>query len=140
MDFQKITVVGRLTRAPELRETQAGTAVSTLNIAQTLQKGTDYEKTCYIRATVWARRAETCCEYLIKGQEVLVEGELNPDEETGGPRLWTSDQTGEVRASYEITARNVVFGAKPRGAQGNGGNGNTNAYQATPQEQEEIPF
>ena len=143
MDFNKVIVVGRLTRDVECRYTQAGTAVATLNIAQTLQRGTDYEKKCFVRATVWAKRAETCAEYLIKGQEVCVEGELNPDPETGGPRLWFSEGDGQARASYEITARNVVFGNKPRSAQGQGNNGNGNSANApknAPVEEEEIPF
>jgi single-strand DNA-binding protein len=56
----------------------------------------------------WGKRAEADNQYLQKGSKVLVEGRMRPDPETGGPRIWT-DQDGNPRASYELTAFEVKF-------------------------------
>ncbi len=89
-----------------------------------------------VRASVWGRQAETVNEYLSKGRQVLVEGRLRPDPETGGPKLWTA-QDGSVRASFEITADTVRFigGREQSGLSGEG-----SFEPAAAQEEDEIPF
>ena len=52
--------------------------------------------------------AETCNQYLSKGRQVLVEGQLRPDPATGGPRVWTGND-GTTRASFEVNANTVKF-------------------------------
>lgn len=117
--YQKLTVVGNLGTDPEMRYTPSGQAVTNLSVAAnrrwTDANGDQHEETTWFRVSVWGKQAETCNQYLSKGRMVLVEGRLNPDRETGGPRIWT-DQNGNPRASYEMTASNVVFLG--------GGNGN----------------
>jgi single-strand DNA-binding protein len=88
---------------------------------------------------VWGRQAETCNQYLAKGRKVLVEGRLNPDKETGGPRIWT-DQNGKARASYEVNAFEVQFMDSVNGSNGNGnGNGRAAGIEEI-EEMDEIPF
>lgn len=110
--YQKLVIVGNLGRDPEMRYTPSGQAVTHLNIATnrrwTGNDGQQQEETIWFRVSVWGKQAEACNQYLSKGQQVLVEGRLTADRETGGPRIWT-DQNGSPRASYEMTAYEVKF-------------------------------
>ncbi len=110
--YQKLTIVGNLGQDPELRYTSDGTPVTTLSVATnrswTNADGSPGEETAWFRVTAWRRMAEVCAEYLEKGRQVLVEGRLQPDPETGGPRVWT-DRNGNPRASFEMTAQTVKF-------------------------------
>ena len=104
--YQQITLVGNLGRDPEMRYTPSGTAVTSFSIATsrswTGQDGQRQEKTVWFRISAWRRLAETCNQYLSKGQRVLIVGEVEE------PSTWT-DQSGNSRASLEVTARNVQF-------------------------------
>lgn len=111
-DFNKIILMGRLTQAAELRFTPQGSPVTTLRIAASrkfkTKSGEEREETLFIDAEVWGPQAETCANYLVKGQRVLVDGSLAMrDFET---------KAGEKRRVYEIKAQRVVFLEKPRGA------------------------
>lgn len=118
--YQKIIIVGNLGRDPEMRYTPSGTPVTNFSVATnrrwTDQQGQPQEETVWFRISCWGRLAETTNEYLSKGRGVLVEGMLQPDPETGGPRLWTGND-GITRASFEVRAQNVKFlaGADSRG-------------------------
>ena len=95
-----------LGRDPEMRYTPSGVAVTNLNVATsrswTGQDGQRQEKTVWFRVAAWDRLAETCNQYLTKGQRVLVVGEMEE------PNTWT-DQEGNPRASLEVRARTVRF-------------------------------
>jgi single-strand DNA-binding protein len=110
--YQKIIIVGNLGRDPEMRYTPQGTPVTNLSVATnrrwTNADGTPGEETIWFRVSVWGKQAEACNQYLSKGRQVLVEGRLRPDPNTGGPRIWTR-QDGTPGASFEITALNVRF-------------------------------
>lgn len=110
--YQKVIIVGNLGRDPEMRYTPQGTPVTTFSVAAnrkwTNADGTPGEETTWFRVTTWRRMAETCNQYLSKGRQVLIEGQLKPDPETGGPRVWTGND-GIARASFEVTARTVKF-------------------------------
>ena len=77
IDVNTVSLVGRLTRDPELRYTSSGTAVTTLPLAvsrkYTSRTGEKGEETCFINVVVWAKAAEFCAEYLGKGRAVFVE-------------------------------------------------------------------
>lgn len=139
--YHKIIVVGNLGRDPELRYTQDGTPVTNFSIAANRRwngsDGGQKEETVWFRVTAWRRMAEVCNEHLKKGRQVLVEGRLNPDPETGGPRVWTG-KDGDARASFEITAINIRF----LGGRGDAAGGTTKTTAAAPPEPEEedIPF
>lgn len=101
--LNKVIIVGRLGRDPEVRYTQSGQAVASLNIATdesyTAQDGQRVDRTEWHRASVWGKQAEFCGNYLSKGRLVMVEGSLQT-------RKW-QDKQGQDRYSTEINARNV---------------------------------
>ena len=104
--YQQITLVGNLGRDPEMRYTPSGVAVTSFSVAVnrswTGQDGQRQDRTTWFRISAWRRLAETCNQYLTKGQRVLVVGELEE------PNTWT-DREGNTRASLEVTARTVRF-------------------------------
>jgi single-strand DNA-binding protein len=110
--YQNLIIVGNLGRDPEMRYTPSGQAVTNFNLATnrkyTTSDGNQVEETTWFRVSTWGKTAEVCNQYLKKGSKVLVEGRLNPDPDTGGPRLWTR-QDGTSAASFEITANQVRF-------------------------------
>lgn len=117
MSYQKIIIVGNLGKDPEMRYTPSGQAVTNFSIATNRQytssDGEKVKETTWFRVSAWGRQAETCNQYLHKGSRVLVEGRMNPDKDTGGPRLWEGSD-GSMRASFEISSDRVVF-LTPRG-------------------------
>lgn len=112
MSYHKVTIVGNLGGAPEMRYTPGGQAVTNFNVASNRQyTGADGEKvkeTVWFRVSAWGKQAEICNQYLKSGQQVMIEGRLTPDKDTGGPRVYAR-QDGTSAASYEITAERVVF-------------------------------
>jgi len=137
MSYQKLIVVGNLGRDPEMRYTPSGQAVTNFSVATNRQytnsNGERIKETVWFRVSAWGRQAETVNQYLNTGSQVLVEGRLNPDRETGGPRIWNR-QDGTPAASFEITAERVVF-LSGRGEDGGGSGG---AYQGAPSEPDEM--
>ena len=139
--YHTIIIVGNLGRDPEMRYIPSGQAVCDLSVATNRQynnsSGQQVKETIWFRVSVWGKQAETSNQYLRKGSKVLVEGRLNPDQTTGGPRIWTR-QDGTPAASYEISANTVRFLSSRGEDQG--------AYQSdeslAPQagDSEEIPF
>jgi single-strand DNA-binding protein len=110
--YQNLIIVGNLGRDPEMRYTPSGQAVTNFNVATnrkyTTSDGNKVEETTWFRISTWGKTAEVCNQYLKKGSKVLVEGRLNPDPETGGPKIWTR-QDGTSAASFELTANQVRF-------------------------------
>ena len=138
--FQKLTIVGNLGSDPEMRYTPSGQAVTNFSVATnrrwTGSDGQQQEETVWFRVSAWSKLAETCNQYLTKGRQVLIEGRLVPDKETGGPRIWT-DNNGKPRASFEITAMEVKFLG---GGSANGGGHGQHTENETPMTEDEIPF
>ena len=88
--------------------------------------------------SVWGRQAEAANQYLSKGRQVLIEGRLRPDPNTGGPRLWTRND-GSIGASFEVVADRVQFlGGNGNGA--NGANDHANGAAEPAYAEDEIPF
>ena len=110
--YHKVVLVGNLGRDPEMRYTSDGTPVTSFSIATneswTNRDGQQQDRTTWWRISAWRRLAETCNQYLSRGSQVLVEGRMNPDPETGNPRTFTRND-GSVGASYEVTAFTVKF-------------------------------
>lgn len=113
--YQKLVIVGYLGRDPELRYTSSSTAVCNYSVATTRTwkngDGSKSEETVWVKVSSWGKRAEIDGKYLKKGSLVLVEGRLNVDPETGGPRVW-QDKEGTWRSSVEMTAETVKFLSK----------------------------
>lgn len=116
----RVTIVGNLTRDPELRETGGGTSLCRLGVAvNSARKGQDGEWTeevSFFDIVVWGNQGENCARYLSKGREVAVDGRLNQ-------RRWQADD-GSNRSKVEVVANQVVFmsgGAEAGGGQRQGG-------------------
>ncbi len=108
-----ITIMGRLTRDPELRRTQSGTAVCTFTVAvdRDFQSRESQEKTAdFIDCVAWRSTAEFVCKYFTKGRMIVVDGSLQS-------RKWT-DKNGQNRVSWEVQANNLYFGDSKRDGQG----------------------
>ena len=103
--FNKVMIMGNLAAKPELRQTKAGTAVTTIRVAtnevSTDSEGQRVEKTEWHTVVVFGKTAENCEKYLDKGKSVLVEGKLQT-------REW-EDKEGNKRYSTEILAASVQF-------------------------------
>lgn len=106
--LNKIVLMGRLTRDPELRRTRTGTAVAGITLAVDRDfKGTDGGKaTDFIDVVTWRQTAEFVSKYFTKGRMAVVEGRLQV-------REWT-DKEGGRRRSAEVIADNVYFGDSKR--------------------------
>jgi single-strand DNA-binding protein len=110
--YQQIILVGNLGGDPEMRYLPNGTAVTNFSLATNRKwKGSDgqlQEETVWWRISVFGSQAEACNQYLSKGRQVLVEGRMRPDPNTGGPRVWQRNDGG-YGASYELSAQTVRF-------------------------------
>ena len=110
--YHTIIIVGNLGKDPEMRYTPSGQAVTSFNVASSRQynnqQGQQVKETIWFRVSAWGKTAEICSQYLKKGSKVLVEGRLNPDLASGGPKTFTR-QDGTTGASYDVTAQTVRF-------------------------------
>lgn len=117
--LNKIILMGRLTRDPELRRTQQGTAVASFSLAVDRDyktKGAEKE-TDFIDIVAWRNTAEFVSKYFSKGRMAVVEGRLQV-------RSYT-DKEGNNRRAAEVVADNIYFGDSKK--DGNSGNGNYGA-------------
>ena len=123
-NINRVVLTGNLTRDPELRSTQGGTAVCSLRIATNSRRkdasGNWVEKPNYFDVTVWGAQGENCAQYLQKGRGVAVDGRLEW-------REWDTPE-GQKRQAVEIVADSVQF----LGGGGDGG-GNGNGHRFTPE-------
>lgn len=119
MNVNKVILVGRLTRDPEVRTTASGQTVTSIGLATgrtwTDKNGQKQEKTEFHNVVFWGRPAEVAGQYLVKGQEIFLEGRLESRKYTG--------KDGVERKVTDVVAESFQFGSKPQGA----GRGN---YQA----------
>ena len=100
--MNQVVLMGRLTRDPELRHTQSGTAVASFTLAVDRPKNKDGERlTDFIDIVAWKGTAEFVSKYFTKGQMAAVEGRLQL-------RNWT-DKEGNKRVSAEVVADNIYF-------------------------------
>lgn len=106
--LNKIVLMGRLTRDPELKRTGSGTAVTTVSLAvERDYKGPHGEREVdFIDVVAWRSTAEMVCKYFSKGRMAIVEGRLQV-------RAWT-DQKGNKGRAYEVVADRVYFGDSKR--------------------------
>lgn len=98
-------LMGNLTKDPELRYTQSGTAVAKLGLAvnERYKKNDEWmERAHFFNITAWAKQAESAAQYLKKGSKVLIEGKLNHN-------TWEDKETGANRSSVDIKAEKIRF-------------------------------
>ena len=116
--LNKIFIMGRLARDPELRHTQSGLPVASFRLAvdrDFKDKSTGERSTDWIDVVAWRQTAEFVCRYFSKGRMAVVEGRLQM-------RDWT-DKDGNKRTSAEVVAENVYFGDSKRDNDGYGNSG-----------------
>ena len=120
--LNKIFLMGRLTRDPELRRTQSGTAVTSFSLAvdRDFKSQSGEKETDFIDIVAWRNTAEFVSKYFTKGRMAVVEGRLQI-------RDWT-DRDGGKRRSAEVIAENVYFGDSKR--EGGSDYGSAPAYSA----------
>ena len=140
--YQKLIITGNLGNDPELRYMPDGQAVCNFSMACNRRwndrvTGEQKEEVAWFRVSVWGRQAEAANQYLSKGRQVLVEGRLETDPQTGGPRLFTR-QDGTVGASFEVRAFTVQF----LGGRDSGGfESSEESFDQSPvEEEDDIPF
>ncbi len=142
--FNKVFLIGRLGRDPEMRYTPGGTAVTDFPLATDRKykdkAGNLQEETTWHDIVCWGRTAEFVAEYLAKGRLVFVEGEIRKE-------TW-DDRNGQKRVSVKINTINIQvleWGDKPsRGPSGGGKPQRQNQQEQPPQEyndtEDDVPF
>ncbi len=105
----KVILIGRVGRDPEIRYTSGGSAVANFSVATDEsfkgRNGEQQQHTEWHKVVAWSKLAEICGEYLTKGKLVYIEGSIRS-------RQW-EDQSGNKRTAYEIIARNMqMLGSK----------------------------
>lgn len=115
--YNRVILVGNLTRDPEVRYIPSGTAVAELGLAVNRSwfdkaSNSRKEETTFVDVTLWGREAEVAGEYLAKGRPVLIEGRLQMDS-------WEDKQTGQKRSKLKVVCERMQM----LGSRGEGGGG-----------------
>ena len=146
--FNKVILLGNLTRDPEVRYTPKGSAVCDLGIAinrsYTLDSGEKREEVTYVDVVLWSRLAEIAGEYLKKGRPVFIEGRLQLD-------TWDDKQSGQKRSKLRVIGETMqLLGGRPPGTGGGAAEGGEarpskttpppKAAAGTEPDDDEIPF
>jgi single-strand DNA-binding protein len=146
--FNKVLLLGNLTRDPEVRYTPKGSAVADLGIAvnrqYTLDTGEKREEVTFVDVTFWGRTAEVAGEYLKKGRPVFIEGRLQLD-------TWDDKQSGQKRSKLKVIGEMMqMLGSRPgAGSDADEGGGAPRAARssapppktaAAEPDDDEIPF
>jgi single-strand DNA-binding protein len=128
MNVNKVILVGRLTRDPEMRTTPTGQSVATISMATnsfwTDKSGQKQDKTEFHNVVLWGRQAEIASQYLTKGQECFIEGRLQT-------RVYTA-KDGTERRTTEVIGETMQLGSRAQGgaSQSQGGSSYSRPAQA----------
>lgn len=129
-NFNKVMLMGNLTRDPEVRYTPKGTAVAEIGLAINRffsgENGEKREETTFVDVTLWGRTAEIAGEYLKKGRPVFIEGRLQLD-------TWDDKTSGQKRSKLKVVGEGMQLIGSRDGGGGGGGRG------SAPDEMEEPP-
>lgn len=110
--FNKVILIGNLTRDVEVRYLANGTAVSEVSLAVNesykKQDGSKVENTVFVECTLWGKTAELAGQYLAKGKSVMFEGRLKLDQ-------WDDKETGKKRSKLGVTVESMQFLGSPSG-------------------------
>ena len=132
-NYNKVILMGNLTRDPELRYTPNGTAVATLSLAVNRRYKVNEEsreETDFFDIVVFGKQAENCSEYLKKGRPILVDGRLSQ-------RRWETDE-GQKRSKVEVVAFSVQFLGTAKEKSESGGTGDKDSGPEF--DDSDIPF
>ena len=110
--YNKVMLIGNLTRDPEVRYTPKGSAVCDIGLAvnrvYTSDSGEKVEEVTFVDAVLWAKMAELAGKYLHKGRPVFIEGRLQMDS-------WEDKQTGQKRTRMRVVGEQMQFLGSPQG-------------------------
>lgn len=127
--YNKVMLMGNLTRDPEVRYTPKGSAVADLAIAvnrtYTAENGEKREEVTYVDVVLWARLAELAGQYLKKGRAVFIEGRLQMDS-------WEDKQTGQKRTKIRVVGEVMQFLDSKREGEEQGGGGGGGFQRSAP--------
>ena len=130
--FNRVILVGNLTRDPQVKYTTGGTAVTEVGLAVNRrwldkQSNTWKEEVTFVDVTLWGRTAEVAGEYLSKGKQVLIEGRLQTDS-------WEDRETKQKRSKLKVVGENMtMLGSRGDGGGGGGSGGRAPAAAAKDQ-------
>ncbi len=136
--YNRVVLLGNLTRDVEMRYTPSGTAVADIGLAvndyRKSKDGTNMDTVVFVDVTLWARTAEIAAEYLKKGSPVLIEGRLQLDQ-------WESPD-GEKRSKLKVVGEKLqLLGTKDGGRTANAGKSTASQVVAPPgDDDEDVPF
>ncbi len=135
MDLNKVMIIGRLTRDPEIRTTPNGANVASFSVATgftwTDQQGQKKEQTEFHNVVAWRKLADIIGQYLKKGAQVYIEGRLQT-------RSWDDKTSGQKKYRTEIVADNLIMLARP-GSQSAGNSAAAAQETSQPEPKSEIP-
>ena len=145
-NYNKVILMGNLTRDPEVRYTSSGTAIAKLGMAVNRywrnQEGQQQEEATFVDVDAFGKQAETIGQYLKKGRPIMVEGRLKLDQ-------WDDKQTGQKRSKLGVTLENFQFldsRSEDRDGGGSGGAQSPGGAPANTQggggfaEDDDVPF
>jgi single-strand DNA-binding protein len=125
--FNKVILLGNLTRDPQVKYTPSGSAVAEIGLAVNRywfdkQTNSRREETTFVDVTLWGRDAEVAGEYLAKGRPVLIEGRLQLD-------TWDDKTTGQKRSKLRVVGERMqLLGSRGEGGGGGGTRGGGGGY------------
>lgn len=127
--FNKVILMGNLTRDPEIRYTPKGTAVARLGMAvnrkYTTESGEAKEEVTFVDVDAWGKQAEVIAQYCRKGKALLVEGRLKLDQ-------WDDKATGQKRSRLGIVLESFQFVGGRREDEGGAGGGDASPHPSDP--------
>ena len=145
-NYNKVILMGNLTRDPEVRYTSSGTAIAKLGLAVNRyyrnQEGQQQEETTFVDVDAFGKQAETIGQYLKKGRPIMVEGRLKLDQ-------WDDKQTGQKRSKLGVTLENFQFLDSRNESGSGGGSGGAQSSGSSPAktqggggfaEDDDVPF
>jgi single-strand DNA-binding protein len=122
--FNKVILIGNLTKNPELRYTPSGMPVASFGLAinRKFRQGDELrDEVCYVDIVVFGKQAEHCGQYLSKGNGVIVDGRLQQ-------RRWETED-GQKRSKHEVVAQTVTFLPKRSESGGESGPSDDAGYE-----------
>jgi len=137
-NYNRVILAGNITRDPELRYTAGGQAVAKLGLAVNrkykTKDGEQREETTFVDCTAWARAAEIICEYVKKGDPILIEGRLHYS-------TWEDKETGAKRSKLEVVIDNFQFLSRgPGGQRSDAAGSSAKGDEMEPLSDDDIPF
>jgi single-strand DNA-binding protein len=116
-NFNKVLLMGNLTREPEIKYTPKGTAICQLGMAINRywkdENGQDKEEVTFVEVEVWGKQAEAASKYLSKGRPVFIEGRLKLDQ-------WDDKESGQKRSRLKVVCERIQFIGAPKNVEFSG--------------------